>query len=149
MGNFTFAYALVPYVLDILVGLLPLVAIYEAIKASSPFRWYAVLWYLGVIVGGFLVVDANIPALLGSWTVHTDSRRYWVRRGSCLVDPAAREARSRRQLVCLRQLLPPALSQEAESTEQVSKSPHYRWPDGGEDITVAPASQALSQARPG
>jgi len=71
VGDVTFVYSVVPYARDFLLGLFPLVVFYEALKASSPFRWRALIWYVGVIASVYVVVNANIPAFLASWTIHT------------------------------------------------------------------------------
>ena len=71
MGDLTFLSSVVPYTRDFLLGFFPLVVLYEALKASSPFRGRALIWYIGVIASVYLVVNANIPALLTSWSVHT------------------------------------------------------------------------------
>lgn len=71
MGDLALASSVAPYARDFLLGLLPLVAFYEALKASSPFRGRALIWYIVAIASVYLVVNANIPALLASWSVHT------------------------------------------------------------------------------
>ena len=86
MANPAFG-SFLPYIGDFLIGLLPLVVLFGAIKASIPFRWYALLWYVGVAVGILLLVNENIPSLLANWTGHTTAQAigfvvgaiWWIR----------------------------------------------------------------------
>lgn len=87
MTDTTFINAFLPYVGDFLLGLLPIAFLYYALKATFPFRWYALPLYLGVVIGASMVVYADIPALQAPWTSHTTLKAlgflvgalWWVR----------------------------------------------------------------------
>lgn len=80
-------FALAGFIGDVLLGLLPVLFLYYALKATFPFRWYAVLWYLGVVAGAFMVVYGDVPALQSAWTNHSTLKAlgylagaiWWVR----------------------------------------------------------------------
>lgn len=71
MNDVTVAYSLIPYVRDVLIGLLPLVCLSEALRATFPFRERALLWYVGLIGAGLMVVNGGVPAFDSPWTAHT------------------------------------------------------------------------------
>ena len=71
MNDVTVAYSLIPYVRDVLIGLLPLVCLSEALRATFPFRERALLWYVGLIGAGLMVVSGGVPAVVSPWTAHT------------------------------------------------------------------------------
>ena len=71
MENMAVAYSLVPYVRDVLIGLLPLVCLCEALRASFPFRAHALLWYIGLVGAVLLVIYGGVPAFVSPWTVHS------------------------------------------------------------------------------
>ena len=69
--DMTVAYTLMPYIRDVLLGLVPLVCLSEALKVSFPFRERALLWYIGAIAVVVLVAYRLCAGALRHSCQHT------------------------------------------------------------------------------
>ncbi len=148
VGDLTFLSSVVPYTRDFLLGFFPLVVLYEALKASSPFRGRALIWYIGVIASVYLVVNANIPA--PDFLERTyDASRHRLRRRGLLVDSTTREEGLGLRLGYLRLLLHPGLYEEANCRSQAVPFSDHPTPADNHCVTVESSSPALPLARPG